>query len=218
MQIHQLIEKLAKIQRAQRFGIYLGVYVLLGLLYYFVLYAPKVDQKAALFKTEEELKSGELKKKASEDEKATLAAAQKSLQAELDELSKMLPHGTEIGAFLKGVSETGNRVGLEVRRFDVIDEIPLPEKFYAEVPVNIEVYGDYHTVARFFDELSRLPRIVYVQDISIGDPETVDEDTMVTVTGQAMTFRSLTADEVAPADKKKGGKKKGGRKGGKKGK
>ena len=79
-----------------------------------------------------------------------------------------------------------------------MDEVPLPDKFYAEVPVKVEVVGDYHTVARFFDELSRLPRIVHVQDMRIGDPKTVDEDTMVTVTGQIMTYRWLSWDESIP--------------------
>ena len=82
----------------------------------------------------------------------------KGLQWELCSHQSTLSSGGEIGAVRKGVSETGNRVGLEVRRFQAMDEVPLPDKFYAEVPVKVEVVGDYHTVARFFDELSRLPR------------------------------------------------------------
>ena len=105
-----------------------------------------------------------------------------------------------------------------MRRFERINEIPLT--YYAEVPVEIEVYGDYHTIARFFDELSKMKRIVYVQDVSIGDPDFQSEDDSpkITVTGHAVTFRFLSEAELEERDggKKKKGKK-GGRKGGKKG-
>ena len=130
------------------------------------------------------------------DERAGLVTSQKKIQGTLSELVAHFPSGREIAPLLKGVSETANREGLEVRRFEAMAEIPRSDLFVAEVPVNIELYGDYHTVARFFDELSRLPRIVSVKDISIGDSETNGRDSMVTMTGQLVTYRMLTSEEI----------------------
>ena len=144
-----------------------------------------------------------------EREEKELELAKIRLQEELRELKKELPNEREITDLLKGVSATANKVGLEVMRFTRIDEIPLA--YYAEVPVEIEVYGGYHQVARFFDELSKMKRIVYVQDVSIGSPEIEGDDVAVTVTGHAVTFRFLSDSEIEAQDPSK----KKGRKGGK---
>jgi len=136
------------------------------------------------------------------------------LNEELRELKRALPNSSEIASLLRDVSNTANRVGLEVRRFERIDEIPLT--YYAEIPAKFEVYGSYHRVARFFDELARMKRIVTVQRISMGSPEEQDGEVRVTVTGQVVTFRLLTEAELGAQSSGKKGKKKG-RRGGKKG-
>ena len=135
------------------------------------------------------------------------------LQEELRELKRELPNEGEITEFLKGVSDHANAVGLEVRGFARVDEVPLTEEEVVEVPVSIEVYGGYHQVANFFDKLSKMRRIVYVQDITMGSPEFVGEDVFVTVTGQAVTFRFFNEAELA--EKNGGGKKKKKKKGNK---
>jgi type IV pilus assembly protein PilO len=46
---------------------------------------------------------------------------------------------------------------------------PAEEKFYEEIPVKVSVRGSYHSVALFFEKVARLPRIVNIEDISMGD-------------------------------------------------
>jgi len=41
--------------------------------------------------------------------------------------------------------------------------------FYAEVPISIKVKGGYHEMGLFLDAISRLPRIINVSDITIGN-------------------------------------------------
>lgn len=43
------------------------------------------------------------------------------------------------------------------------------EPFYEEIPVGISILGNYQNILYFFDKVSKLPRIVNVSDISIGD-------------------------------------------------
>ena len=89
-------------------------------------------------------------------------------------------------------------VGLEVRRFQ-----PLPEKareYVAEVPVSLEVQGSYHEVALFFDRLSKMNRIVYVQDIEMNQPQVRGGKVYLTVTGKAVTFRFLSDEEIQRAE------------------
>jgi type IV pilus assembly protein PilO len=212
MKLNQIIDKLAKIQRAQRFAIYIVCYVLLALVYFFAIYQPALSDKEAYRTEGDTLKKNMVEVEEAEREEKELELAKVRLQEDLRELKKELPNEGEITAFLKGVSDTANKVGLEVRGFTRIDEIPLA--YYAEVPVEIEVYGGYHQVAKFFDELSRMKRIVYVQDVSMGAPEIEGDDVAVTVTGHAVTFRFLNDAELEAQDPNN--KKKKGRKGGKK--
>ena len=47
------------------------------------------------------------------------------------------------------------------------------EPFYEEIPVGISILGNYQNILYFFDKVSKLPRIVNVSDISIGDRKEV---------------------------------------------
>jgi type IV pilus assembly protein PilO len=76
------------------------------------------------------------------------------------------------------------------------------------------VTGSYHEVAMFFDQLSRMSRIVYVQDVTMSDPDERGDKVYLTVTGKAVTFRFLTDEEKAAEAAKAKGKKKGGGGGG----
>jgi type IV pilus assembly protein PilO len=40
--------------------------------------------------------------------------------------------------------------------------------FYAEVPIEIRVEGEYHTLGMFLDRVSKLERIVNVADLKIA--------------------------------------------------
>ena len=50
---------------------------------------------------------------------------------------------------------------------------PAPEPFYEEIPVGVSVMGTYQNILYFFDKVAKLPRIVNVSDITIGDRKDV---------------------------------------------
>ena len=88
---------------------------------------------------------------------------------------------------LTDISNLGKTAGVEIRSFKREDE--RLHDFYAEVPISIELSGRFHDIARFFDLMAKLPRIVNMGaiDIDVGK-ETLDE-TRLKVTGTATTFR-----------------------------
>jgi type IV pilus assembly protein PilO len=47
------------------------------------------------------------------------------------------------------------------------------DKFYEEIPVKVVVNGSFHDTALFFDKVAKLPRIVNIEDISVGDRKDV---------------------------------------------
>ncbi len=78
---------------------------------------------------------------------------------------RALPEKQEIPSLLAGISRAGQRAGLEFTLFQPKAEIP--KDFYAELPLAIKVTGTFHQVATFFDKVSRLDRIVNIQDITM---------------------------------------------------
>ena len=91
------------------------------------------------------------------------------LRAQLAKARDELPEKREIPGLLSAISERANEAGLEVRLFQPRDEVL--RDFYAEVPVQIIVDGTYHEVAQFFDQVSRLDRIVTVGEVSMRNSE-----------------------------------------------
>jgi type IV pilus assembly protein PilO len=79
---------------------------------------------------------------------------------------RQLPDKTEVAALLVDVSQTGLAAGLEFELFQPSGE--LLKDFYAELPIQIRVTGQYHEFGRFISGLAALPRIVTIHDIDIG--------------------------------------------------
>merc|ERR1712138_99595 len=107
-----------------------------------------------------------------------------------------LPQGTEIPDLIRTISETGRKVGLEVKKFEPKQEVASSTNdFVAEVPITLAVQGTFHQVAMFFDRLSKMDRIVHVKNIDIEIEEEENTNVSLLVEGSAITFRFLTDEE-----------------------
>jgi type IV pilus assembly protein PilO len=194
--MNALLEKFAGLEAKQRWMICgLMAFLLVGIGYY--LHSKNAESLDALKLEVEEIRQSVRKHQAI----ATRLDELKTRLAALDEMLKvaitLLPETREIPELLTQISQLGSNAGLEFRLFK-----PEPEKqadFYAEVPVSLTMLGPFHDLARFFDHLSRLSRIVNVTDIKInlakgGDGQPLTTNCLLT------TFRFLEPREV---DKKK---------------
>jgi type IV pilus assembly protein PilO len=204
MNLSELINRLAKVPRNQRAVIYVGLYVGLILLYVFLGYFPMKTQISDLtVQASEKENDLELVK----DKVKTLDDLKKqstSLKVELDMAQKELPQGTEIPELIKTISETGRKSGLEIRKFQPLQESKsLTNNFVAEVPIALAVQGTFHQVAIFFDRLSKMDRIVHVKDIDIQIEQENSSSVSLLVEGSAITFRFLSDEERQRNNKQK---------------
>lgn len=216
MQPSPIIERLAKLPRGQRFLLYIGLYVLVGIMYVFTVYYPSMSELDTLKSNRENLKRQKAQVEARVANKETFDQELERLTKELSIALTELPSDREIPGLLKGISQLGKKVGLEVRRFT-----PLPEErreYVAEVPVELEVEGSFHEVAMFFDRLSKMNRVVYVQDIEMGRAVERGGKVSLTVAGKAVTFRFLSDEELAQGSKVQGRNRQKGRVGARRGK
>ncbi|MGB5261710.1 MAG: type 4a pilus biogenesis protein PilO [Gammaproteobacteria bacterium] len=174
------------------------------------------DQLVAL--EDVERKEQELKKVF--EKKAKQAVNLEAYENQLAEMSesfgamlRQLPNKTEVADLLVDVSQTGLASGLEFELFKPQAEVP--REFYAELPINISVTGDYHEFGDFVSGVAALPRIVTLHNVSINRKKNSKTGTLV-MNLTAKTYRYLE-DEERPEGKK--GKQKGkGKKSGGKGK
>ena len=110
-----------------------------------------------------------------------LVAATKQLEIELAKKKERLPPSEEAVMLLKQLSDLGSRLGLDIKLWKPAPPAEDPSKLFVRMPVNVEVIGGYHTAAIFFDRVNRLPRIINVSDLRMGNPQ-VEKGRVVTQT------------------------------------
>ena len=186
-EVQAKLEQLARLPRAARHSIMGGIAALTVAGYFFGVYQ---DQNAQL----QQLRAKELELQRKLSEVRSIAANITAFEEEIDGLEvelrtalRQLPNEKQIEVLLTDISNLGKTAGVEIKSFS-----RQPEQvhgFYAEVPIAIELEGRYHDIARFFDMMSRLPRIVNMGALSMSVAKESVEDTTVRVTGTAITFR-----------------------------
>lgn len=141
---------------------------------------------------EETLKQSYLIKKRSAVNLDALRQQQKEIEQSLSALLKQLPDKSEMEALLVDINQAGLGRGLQFELFkpDVNETI---KEFYAELPVTIRVTGSYHDIGAFASDVSHLPRIVTLNDISIKP----DQEDKLILDVVAKTFRFLDEEEIA---------------------
>ena len=125
----------------------------------------------------------------------------KDIEISLGALLKQLPHKSEMDALLIDINHAGLGRGLQFELFKPAASEVMSE-FYAELPITVRVTGNYHDIGAFASDISQLPRIVTLNNISIA-PDKKNEGLVMNAT--AKTFRYLDEEEAAK-QKKRGGK------------
>ena len=140
---------------------------------------------------EETLKQTYLHKKRSAVNLDALKQQFKDIEQSLSALLKQLPDRSEMEALLVDINQVGLGRGLQFELFKPATNETINE-FYAELPITIRVTGNYHDIGAFASDVSQLPRIVTLNDISL----TKDSDEKLSLDATAKTFRYLDEDEI----------------------
>ena len=187
LQVH--VDRFAKLPKAARMAMVpLAGVVVLGI-YAWLAYLPaRAELRAA------ETRERELERKVSEvraivSNLGAFDAELADLEQQLKQALRQLPDSTELPGLLTDVTSLGKDAGLEFKAFRPKDEIN--REFYAEVPIEIEFSGNYHDIARFFDKVSKLPRIVNVSELNMEIADQKADSTLLKVKGEATTFRFI---------------------------
>ena len=135
-----------------------------------------------------------------------LRAQKAQVDQYVERLQKQLPSKAEMAALLTDINQAGAGRGLQ---FDLFKPQQVVVKdYYAELPIDIKVTGNYHDIGAFTGDIANLPRIVTLNNMALS----TGKDGVLTLEAVAKTFRYLDPEEVAAqrkaaADKKKAAKK-----------
>jgi type IV pilus assembly protein PilO len=184
--------------KASFLAILLGLITLAG---YWFLWNPSIAELDQAKAKEVELRQVFLDKKS----QAINLDAYKQQMVEIERtfgaLLRQLPDKSQMDGLLTDINQAGLQRGLEFELFK-----PGPETiadFYAEMPITIKVTGSYHDLGGFAADISRLSRIVILNNLSINAGNSKDD--RLVMDAVAKTYRYLDASETA--GKKKSDKK-----------
>ena len=115
----------------------------------------------------------------------------KEIELSFGALLKQLPNKAEVDALLTDINQAGLGRGLQFELFKPAAQERVAD-FYAELPINVKISGNYHDMGAFASDVAQLPRIVTLNDVVIAN----DKGTL-TFEAQAKTFRYLDEEEIA---------------------
>jgi len=184
------LEQLAKVPKPIRLAVVMGVLVAIFAGYWFLSYQPAREARSALINRGQELQRQLNNARAVASNVPEFEAEIAGLERDLELALKQLPNRKQFEDLLRDVSTAGKKVGVTIKSID--REREERRDFYAEVPFTLELEGSYHDLARFFETVANLPRIVNIGGMSIGIESESSQSTRLRVTARATTFRFLS--------------------------
>ncbi len=116
----------------------------------------------------------------------------REIETSFGALLKQLPNKSQMEALLVDINQAGLGRGLQFELFRPAQSETVRD-FYAELPINVKVTGNYHDMGAFASDIGQLPRIVTLNDINLN----VGKDGTLTMDTVAKTFRYLDEEELA---------------------
>jgi type IV pilus assembly protein PilO len=130
----------------------------------------------------------------------------KRLESQLESLKRILPSTEEIADLYSRIQQEGTELGLSIMLFKPGNHVP--KEYYDEWPISMTLNGNYHILAKFFERIGKLYRIINVNDFAVKNlPARAGVTNTVSATCVATTFiYKEGTPETKGTTKKRGGK------------
>ena len=168
--------------------------LLIGILVaaYFLDWSDQIEQLDAGRAQESKLKQ-EYKSKKQQSINLDLYRRQlREIDSSFGALLKQLPNRSQMDALLVDINQAGLGRGLQFELFKPAAR-ETSRDFYAELPIQLRVIGNYHDIGAFASDIGGLSRIVTLNDITLAG----GKGGSLVMDATAKTFRYLDEEEVA---------------------
>lgn len=189
--MEQLLERFSKAPMAVKLGGVLGLLIVVSLINFFFFVQPAEDQLTSNTDQLRSLERQYAEKKEIADNlnerRRDMAVLEEKLQQALTEL----PEQADLQELLAQLNDISRKAGLELQKIEPGTEVPAD--FFSKIPLKMNVRGNYHEIAMFMQEVSKLRRIVNVNNIKLTEEGTRNDKVMLNAEFLATTFRFLDA-------------------------
>lgn len=168
--------------------------ILIGLGYWF-LWSPQIDEFNQAQSKETELRQVFTNKKSQAIKIEAYRQQMIDIEKTFGALLKQLPDKSQMDGLLTDINQAGLGRGLEFELFKPGQEAIAD--FYAEMPIQIKIKGSYHDMGAFATDISKLSRIVTLNDMTIAPLTKDSKDSVLVFEAIAKTYRYLDSSELA---------------------
>lgn len=98
-----------------------------------------------------------------------------------------LPKEIDIQDLLKKISSEARTAGVQLSHFKPKESIS--KDFYDELPMEIELKGNYSQIVLFLSYVSKLPRIINIRNVEIVEPKLIDGMPQMKFKGLLVAYR-----------------------------
>lgn len=165
------------------------VAILVGLGTYYGLVASKLPILEAAQKKEDDLKQTYQAKYSIAVNLQAYEEQLARIKEDFSSMLKSLPTSNETPGLLDDITFVGTSAGLTFRLLNWQQEIP--KEFYTELPIQMEVTGNYHEFGEFVSNIASLPRIVTLHDFDVAQ-----DSGGLRLQLQAKTYRTAVTERV----------------------
>jgi len=166
--VQDILDRLSSLSNKQKLLLLGGVIGAILAFYFFLVFPDLQDERQALITKRQGLEDRLKTLRKIEEDIATFKKKHDDLQERLSLQLKLLPNEKEIPELLRRVSNLGEKIGLKFKKFKKLPDVK--KDFYAEVPFEMVIEGNYHDLAIFFDGIGKMARIITVGDVKLGAP------------------------------------------------
>jgi type IV pilus assembly protein PilO len=177
----------------QKIGILAIVVILLLAAYYSVLYEPRDTEIVKLIEAVEAARTDQAMKQQRAANLPKLRTELKEWEIRLKQAVEQLPNKKEVAELLRNISTKAQESGLQIVIFRPRAENY--QDFYAEIPVDITVKGNFQNAVNFFDDVGKLNRLINIDNIGFKNPTISGDRVTVETTSVATAFRFLDEAE-----------------------
>lgn len=98
-----------------------------------------------------------------------------------------LPNKLDMQDLLKSIYSEGRTAGVQLTNFKPKETIA--KDFYEEIPMEIQVTGSFAQITSFLANVSKLPRIINIRNVGLGQPRLIDNTPLLRLEGTLVAYR-----------------------------
>ncbi|MBN2525912.1 MAG: type 4a pilus biogenesis protein PilO [Deltaproteobacteria bacterium] len=184
-----MLDQFLKMPIARKLLILGVLVVLVALMFWQLYYSPLLDELKSAQNQHRQLQtkySEVQKRKKTYDEDVQ---RMEDLKIASVKQRQMLPVESEMASFLNNLNSVAELTGLEILSVTPLAE--QPEKYYATIPVKLELKGSFLQLSKFFFQVGKLDRIINIGNIQLSNPRVSESGAELNANVLAVTFRSL---------------------------